>query len=179
MTAGAVNLIDIFLVMLIGGIASFGGGMGPVAVIQGAWVTGGQLDPALFAWVLALSHLTPGPRAAFIAGVGYYLHGWTGSIAAMAGVLMPAWIAAAAAVTGLERMRKVIDRLSRSGLYVVGGLMIAAAVGMAVPLGLSRIEIGAAALAAWLVGWRAIDPVWIVCAALLIGLGSPWLNWLG
>jgi chromate transporter len=116
MTAGTVDLGGIFLVMLVGGIASFGGGMGPVAIVQGAWVTGGQLDPALFAWILALSHLTPGPRAAFIAGVGYYLHGWTGSLVAMSGVLMPAWVAAAGAVTGLERMRRVIDRLSRSGL---------------------------------------------------------------
>jgi chromate transporter len=175
MTAGSVDLINILVVMLVGGIASFGGGMGPVAVIQGAWVTGGQLDPALFAWVLALSHLTPGPRAAFIAGVGYYLHGFAGSIVAMAGVLIPAWIAAAGAVTALERMRKLIDRLSRSGLYVVAGLMIAATIGTALPLGLSRVEIGAAGVAAWLVGRRGIDPVWIVCAALLIGLALQWI----
>lgn len=175
MIAPSVDLATIFLVMLVGGVASFGGGMGPVAVIQGTWVTGGQLDPALFAWVLALSHLTPGPRAAFIAGVGYYLHGLVGSVVAMGGVLMPAWIAAAAVVTGLERIRKIIDRLSRSGLYVVAGLMVAAAIGTALPLGLSRIEIAGAAVAAGLVGWRGVDPVWVVCAALLIGLGSQWL----
>jgi hypothetical protein len=93
----------------------------------------------------------------------------------MGGVLMPAWIAAAAVVTGLERIRKIIDRLSRSGLYVVAGLMVAAAIGTALPLGLSRIEIAGAAGAAWLVGWRGVDPVWVVCAALLIGLGSQWL----
>lgn len=175
MMAAPVDLVSILVVMLVGGIASFGGGMGPVAVIQGTWVAGGQLDAALFAWVLALSHLTPGPRAGFIAGIGYYLHGVTGSVVAMAGVLMPAWIAAAGAVTGLERMRKVIDQLSRSGLYVVAGLMIAAAIGTALPLGLNRIELAAVCVAAWLVGWRAIDPVWIVCAALVIGVGWLWL----
>lgn len=174
MSSSPVDLLTILLVMLVGGLASFGGGMGPVAVIQGTWVTGGQLDAALFAWVLALSHLTPGPRAGFIAGIGYYLHGVTGAVVAMGGVLIPAWIAAAGAVTGLERMRKVIDRLSRSGLYVVTGLMVAAAIGTALPLGLSRWEITAAIIAAWLVGWRGIDPVWIVCAALVIGLGSQW-----
>jgi mannose/fructose/N-acetylgalactosamine-specific phosphotransferase system component IID len=53
--------------------------------------------------------------------------------------------------------------------------MIAAAIGTALPLGLNRIELAAVCVAAWLVGWRAIDPVWIVCAALVIGVGWQWL----
>jgi len=65
--------------------------------------------------------------------------------------------------------------LSRSGLYIVAGLMIAAAIGTALPLGLNRIELAAVCVTAWLVGWRAIDPVWIVCAALVIGVGWQWL----
>jgi chromate transporter len=172
---GTVTLWSILVVMLVSAFASFGGGAGPMVVIQGTWVKGGQLDPALFAWVIALSHLLPGPRAGFIAGIGYYLHGVSGSVVAMAGVLVPAWVAAAVAVTSLDRLREVVNRLMRVGLYVVAGLVVATAVGMALPLALNWVEIAAVCVVAWLVGRHDVEPLWIICAAMAVGLSWQWL----
>jgi chromate transporter len=93
----------------------------------------------------------------------------------MTGVLVPAWVAAAVAVTSLDRMRQVINRLMRLGLYVVAGLIIATAVGMALPLHLNWFEIAAVCVTAWLVGWRNVEPLWIVLAAMVVGLGWQWL----
>lgn len=175
MPAAVAELSRIVLVMLLGAVASFGGGPGPMAVIQGTWVESGRLDAALFAWVIALSHVTPGPKAGFIAGIGYYLQGFPGAVAAMTGVLLPTWVGAAVAARGLDRFRRMLDRLKGAGLFVVAGLMAGTALGTALPMSLNGLEVAAVILVAWLVGWRGADPLWVVLASVGIGLGWTWI----
>ena len=81
-----VGLFEVFLVTALSSLFSIGGGNGPAAVIQDRWVGTGALDPGLFAWALALGYLSPGPKAGFLAGVGYYVHGVTGAVAAIVGI---------------------------------------------------------------------------------------------
>lgn len=84
----------------LGGLAAVGGANGLVAVMQHQWVRTGVVDADAFAWVFAVSYLFPGPRAGFVAGVGYLLRGLPGAAAAVAGVALPACVTSAPCTTG-------------------------------------------------------------------------------
>lgn len=165
-----VGVLEIFLLMLFSALLSFGGGSGQIPLIQGRWVESGQLAPELFSFSLAITYLAPGPRAGFLAGVGYYLAGLPGAAAAMLGIILPTVVGAGAVSAALGRMQWILNRLTPSSGYVVAGLIAAAAWGTARPLHLLPAEMLAAAAVALLVAWRNVEPLKIVLAALAIGL---------
>jgi chromate transporter len=165
-----VGVLEILLLMLFSALFSFGGGSGQIPLIQGRWVETGQLAPELFSFSLAVTYLAPGPRAGFVAGVGYYLAGLPGAAAAMLGIVIPTVVGAAAVSAALGRMQAVLRRLQPSSGYVIAGLIASAAWGTARPLDLVPVETLAVAGVAVLVAWRDVEPLKVVLAALTVGL---------
>lgn len=166
----SVGVLEIFLLMLFSALLSFGGGNGAIPLIQGRWVEPGHLAPELFSFSLAITYLAPGPRAGFLAGVGYYLAGLPGAAAAVLGIIAPTVVGAGAVSLALRRMQRILRRLKPSSGFVIAGLIAAAAWGIAAPLRLHPAEIGAAAAVAALVVWRDVEPLKLVLAALAVGL---------
>jgi chromate transporter len=174
MNAREVGLAEVFVVILVSTLFSIGGGNGPVAVMQDRWVGPGLLDPSVFAWAIALGHLTPGPSAGFLAGVGYSMYGLPGALAAAAGVIAPTAVGAAAVSYWYEKLQPLIKRISVPAGFVIAGMITAAALEMAAPMNLHPVEIGGAAFVALLVGWRDVSAAVVVLGSA--GVGFAW--WL-
>jgi chromate transporter len=170
-----VGLLEILLLMLFSAVFSFGGGSGQIPLIQGRWVESGQLAPELFSFSLAVTYLAPGPRAGFVAGVGYYLAGLPGAGAAMLGIVLPTVLGAAAVSAALGRMQQVLRRLKPSSGFVIAGLIASAAWGTARPLDLLPTEVLAVGAVAVLVAWRDVEPLRVVLAALAVGLAWSYI----
>jgi chromate transporter len=165
-----VGVLEIFLLMLFSAVFSFGGGSGAIPLIQGRWVESGQLAPELFSFSLAITYLAPGPRAGFVAGVGYYLAGLPGAAAAMLGVIVPTVLGAAAVAAALGRMQRLLRRLKPSSGFVIAGLIASAAWGTARPLDFTALEALTVAVLAVVVAWRDMEPLKVVLGALVVGL---------
>lgn len=168
--ADPVALWEVFGVMLIASVLSFGGGS-QVPFIQGQWVETGVLAPELFSFALGVTYLTPGPKAGFVAGIGYYLAGVPGAIVAAAGLVLPTCVGTAAASFATAKMRRLITLLRPSAAFIIGALIAAAAWGAAQPMDLGPAEMAASAGVAVLVGWRRVDPLWLVVGAVTLGAG--------
>jgi chromate transporter len=170
MTSGAVGIVDIFIVILFSSLFSLGGGNGPVAVIQDRWVSKGLLDPALFAWAIALGYLSPGPKAGFLSGIGYYMYGLPGALAAIVGIVIPTCVGAAGVSYGYRKLEPVIKWISLPAGFVIAGMITAAAWDMMSPMKLAGAEMAAVAIVAVLVAWRNLEPVIVVLGSAAIGL---------
>jgi chromate transporter len=170
MMGASVGIFEIVGVILLSSLFSLGGGNGPIAVIQDRWVAQGVLDPSLFAWAIALSYLTPGPKAGFLSGIGYYLYGLPGALAAVVGIVIPTCIGSGAVSYGFAKLQPIIKRISLPAGFVIAGMIAAAAWNMVTPMKLSGYELAAAALVAVLVGWRNLEPVVVVLGAATAGL---------
>jgi len=171
MLAGASEILEIVGVVLLSSLFSFGGGNGAVAIIQDRWVGQGLLDPGLFAWALALGYLSPGPKAGFLSGIGYYMYGLPGAAAAMFGIVLASWIGAAGVSYWYQKLAPVIGLISLPAGFVIAGMIAAAALDMMQPMSLAPGEVVAVALVAVLVGWRNLDSVVVVLGSAVLGLG--------
>lgn len=176
MTAESVGVLEILAVVAVSCLFSLGGGNGPLAVVQDRWVGKGLLDPGLFAWAIALGYLSPGPKAGFLSGVGYYLYGVPGAAAAIAGLVIPTWIGSAAVSYGYRKLAPVIAAVSLPAGFVIAGMIAAAAWDTAGPMALGEMEIAAAGMVAVAVAWRKPEPAFVVLGAALAGLGWYFLR---
>jgi chromate transporter len=174
MTMHSVGVVEIIIVILLSSLFSIGGGNGPIAVIQDHWVTPGLLDPALFAWAIALGHLSPGPKAGFLSGIGYYVYGLPGALAAVVGIVIPTCIGASAVSYGYRQLEPVIKRIALPAGFVVAGMIAAAAWNLVAPMALTGLEMGAVAIVAVLVAWRNLEPVVVVLGSAAAGF-AWWL----
>lgn len=165
-----ISLWKMFIDVLGAGMAAVGGGSGATAVVHQAWVETGFLDPALFAWALALGHVTPGPISTSIAGMGFFVKGLPGALVAMVGVNVPTWLGSILAMRTLRSRRQLLVPLLRPATYVIAGLGAGLAIRTALPLQLSLWELAIATGVTYLVGWRRIDPLWILSVAAVVGV---------
>lgn len=168
------GLTEVLLVVAFSSLFSIGGGNGPLAIIQDRWVATGLLAPPLFAWAIALGHLSPGPKSGFLAGIGYYMAGWPGALAAVLGIVLPTWLACAGVSRSFRRLEPVIRRIGLPATFVVAGMIAAAAWDLARPMELTVPEMLGAGLVTVLIAWRNVEPALVVLAAA--GLGPLW--WL-
>lgn len=166
------GLAEVLLVVAVSSLFSIGGGNGPLAVIQDRWVATGLLAPPLFAWAIALGHLSPGPKSGFLAGIGYYMAGLPGALAAVLGIVLPTWLACAGVSRSFRRLEPVIRRASLPASFVVAGMIAAAAWDLAGPLEPTIPDMLGIGVAAALVGWRNVEPALVVLGAA--GLGLAW-----
>lgn len=166
---GSVDLIEIFFYIALSSLFSFGGGNGQIPVVQGQWVEPGLLSPDGFAIALAFSHLTPGPKAGFVAGVGFYLAGLPGAVVAVSALAVPTCLGAAGVSYATARLQRLVSLVTPSSGYVLASLIAAAAWGTAGPLHLAPVEVAGVAVVAVLVAWRNVSPVVLVVGAVMVG----------
>ncbi|HEY4317308.1 MAG TPA: chromate transporter [Herbaspirillum sp.] len=167
----AVSLTQIFVVIFLSSLFAVGGGNGSAAVIQDRWVGHGLLDSGLFAWSIALSYLSPGPKCGFLAAVGYYMYGVPGACAAMAGIILPTCIGSAAVSYAFSKIEPVIKFIALPACFVVAGMLGFTAWDMGAPLHLNAAEIAGVVVVAVLIGWRNMDPLIVILGAAAIGVG--------
>lgn len=173
--SSSVGVAEVFIVIAVSTLFSIGGGNGPIAFIQDRWVSPGLLDPAHFAWAIALGHLTPGPNAGFLAGIGYYMYGIPGAVAAAMAVVIPTAIGAAAVTHWFAKLQPLIRRISLPAGFVIAGMIAAAGWQLARPMNLSTYEIAGAGIVAILIGWRNMSPALVVVGSAAVGLLSTLL----
>ncbi len=169
MSERSVGLLEVFLVVATSTLFSIGGGNGPIAFIQDRWVTPGLLDPSLFAWAIALGHLTPGPNAGFLAATGYYMHGIPGAIVAAGAVIIPTALGAAAVTIWFAKLERIIKVISLPAGFVIAGMIAAAAWQLAKPMQLSLPELAGVGAAAVLIAWRNVSPVLVILGSACLG----------
>ena len=174
MREGSVGLLEVFLVVATSTLFSIGGGNGPIAFMQDRWVTPGFLEPSLFAWALALGHLTPGPNAGFLAAIGYYMYGIPGAMVAAVAVIVPTAIGAAAVTIWFAKLQRIIKLISLPAGFVIAGMIAAAAWQLAKPMHLSVPELAGVCVAALLIAWRNLSPVLVILGSACVGF----LIWL-
>ncbi|MEX1215521.1 chromate transporter [Saccharospirillum sp.] len=165
----SVGFFGVLGLVMLSTLFSIGGGNGQVAMIQGQWVSNGLLDPALFAWAFALGHFTPGPKVSFVTAIGYYMAGIPGALAAMIGIVIPTSVGASLASHWYQKFQRVINYVSISASMVIAGMMTTAAVGLALPLEPSWIELAGIALVTFLIVWRRPDPILIILGSGTVG----------
>lgn len=166
------SVTEVVLVIAVSSLFSIGGGNGPLAIIQDRWVATGLLAPSLFAWAIALGHLSPGPKSGFLAGIGYYMAGLPGAAAAVVGIILPTCLACAGVSHWFRKLAPMIVRISLPASFVVAGMITAAAWELAEPMDLTAPEILGVAVVAVSIGWRNVEPVLIVLGAAGCGLLS-------
>lgn len=167
----AVSLVQIFVVIFLSSLISVGGGNGSAAVIQDRWVGQGLLDSGLFAWSIALSYLSPGPKCGFLAAVGYYMYGVPGACAAMLGIIVPTCLGSAAVSYAFSKIEPVIKFIALPACFVVAGMLGFTAWSMGAPLHLNPIEIIGVIVVAVLIGWRNMDPLIVILGSACVGVG--------
>jgi chromate transporter len=167
--------LELSLLFLRIGNTTVGGGDPTVTLLQRELSRRGWITAEQFGLAYALSRITPGTNMlAFCAGVGWYVLGIAGSVAAVLAVTIPS----SALVLWLTSVCEMGERIPWLGAAVAG--MIAAAlgtmVGAAWMLAQSQINrsgwlVGVCILAASFVLARfAFSPIQILCVAAAAGL---------
>lgn len=167
---GDVAALEIFAYIVLSAFLSFGGGNGQIPVIQGQWVDPGVLDPGLFAFAVAVTYLTPGPKAGFVAGVGYYLGGALGALAAALGLVVATTGGAGAVSHAMNWVQRLVALVRPASGFLIAALIAAAAWGTAAPMGLHGPELVAVGAVAAGVAGRRLDPLVLVLGAVVVGL---------
>jgi chromate transporter len=162
-------IVQLFGVMALSCLFSFGGANGPLIVVQDRLVDTGLLGVQPFAFLIGLVYMLPGPKATFVSGVGFYLAGVPGAIAAMLGLVIPTVVGSAAANRALIRMQSIVDRAKPATGYVLAGIISATAYSTAGPITIGPIALVAIAIAAYLVAWRDVEPLPLILVALAVG----------
>jgi len=119
---------------------------------------------------LALGYLSPGPKAGFIAGVGYYMYGLSGAAAAVIGIVIASWIGAAGVAYSYEKLAPVIKLITLPAGFVIAGMIFVSAWNLTGPMDLTAVEYAAVALVAVLVRWRNLDSVVVVLGSAALGV---------
>ena len=174
MKGSSVGIVEVFLVVATSTLCSIGGGNGPSAFMQDRWVSPGLLDPSLFAWAIALGHLTPGPNAGFLAAIGYYMYGLPGAITSVVAVIVPTALGSAAVTFWFEKLQPVIKLISLPAGFVIAGMIAAAAWQLAKPMQLSASELVGVCVVTLLIAWRNLSPVLVILGSACVGF----LLWL-
>jgi len=100
------NLWDIFIIWLVIGIQSFGGGTSTLLLIHQACIKKGWLEEDEFVRDWAMVQISPGINLVkFTALIGYRLLGWPGLATAMAGLLLPSALATVLMTAGFSAIR--------------------------------------------------------------------------
>lgn len=166
-----VSLWAIMGVIMFSTLFSLGGGNGQVAVIQDQWVSRGLLEPALFAWAFAIGNFTPGPKVSFIAGIGYYMGGIPGALAALVGIVIPTSVGASLASHYYLKFNRIIQHMSLSAGFVIAGMMTTAGIALGMTLETINIfEVLVIVVAALMFFWIGLDAIIIVASAAALGV---------
>ena len=167
--SASVSALDVMGVIMMSTLFSLGGGNGQIALIQDYLVGPGLLEPALFAWAYAIGNFVPGPKVSFVTGIGYYMAGIPGAIAALAGIVIPTTIGASIASHWYLKFQRVINHMTLSATFVIAGMMTTAAYGLARPMEIAWGEYIIVVVAAVAFAWKGLDAMYIIGGSGLLG----------
>lgn len=162
-------IANLFGLMALSCLFSFGGANGPVIVVQNRLVDTGELAVQPFAFLLGLAYMLPGPKAAFVGGIGYYLAGPPGAVAALLGLALPAAVLAAFANRALVRMQALVDAAKPATGYIIAGIIGATAYSTSRPLPIGGVGLVGIAAVAYLIAQHDVEPLPLILVALAIG----------
>ena len=133
------------------------------------WMTSAE-----FAELFALAQLAPGPNAMVVALIGWKVAGVAGAFVATAAICGPSSLLCYAVLRWWERMSHSPVRaiVQRALSPVAIGLILAS--GYTIARGADRTLVAAALtlIAAALIAFTRVNPVWVLAAAALIGLAG-------
>ena len=161
------SLWEIFLVWLLIGFQSFGGGTSTLLLIREACFKRGWLEEEEFVRAWALVQVSPGINLLKLTIlIGHRLRGWPGLAAAAAGLLLPSGLVTVLMTAGFTAVRSqpLVQAAMKGILPATIGLSLAMGVQMAQPVLLRANQEGPARLGAHL----GI----LTSAALLMGVGG-------
>lgn len=166
------QLFDLFYSFFKIGCFTFGGGYAMIPLIQREVIEHKRwLEKEEFIDLLTIAQSAPGPIALNTGVfVGYKMRGYTGAIAALMGIVVPAFtiILLIAIFFSGVRDNAVIDAAFKGMRPAVVALIVVPVIALAKGMHWSMILI--IALTALLVWWVGISPIYVIIAAAACGI---------
>jgi chromate transporter len=155
-----------------------GGGMASMELLRRSFEARRWVDTPTHALLVAVSRLTPGTNIlAYCAAVGWRLHGWPGTLAALGAASIPGSLIVFALAATLVRLDRypVVRVVLSVGMLVAGALVLSSAWNLLKPYLRSdrwrrALVIVAIAGALYLIGWT---PVRVLLVSAIAGALLP------
>ncbi len=131
------------------------------------WMTSAQ-----FADLFALAQLAPGPNAMVVSLLGWQVAGVPGAFVATVAACGPSSIVCYFAMRRFERMKRARMRqvVQRALAPIAIGLVLASGYTLARAADRSALALALTAVAAAIIAWTRVNPVWVLAAAALVGV---------
>ena len=160
------------------GLFTFGGGYAMVPIIQREVIDRrGWVDRAEFVELLTLAQSAPGPIALNTSVfVGYKMRGYAGALAALLGVVVPAFtVILIVAIYFAQFRENVYVNAAFKGMRpAVVALIVSPIVSLSRGMGAWKYALAAAvALFVW---WSGVSPIWLIIVAAGVGVAIELYN---
>ena len=160
------------------GLFTFGGGYAMVPIIQREVIDHrGWVDRDEFVELLTLAQSAPGPIALNTSVfVGYKMRGYAGALAALLGVVVPAFtVILLVAVYFAQFRENVYVNAAFKGMRpAVVALIVSPIVSLSKGMGAWKYAVAAAV--ALLVWWSGVSPIWLIIVAAVVGVAIELYN---
>ena len=160
------------------GLFTFGGGYAMVPIIQREVIDHrGWVDRDEFVELLTLAQSAPGPIALNTSVfVGYKMRGYAGALAALLGVVVPAFtVILIVAIYFAQFRENVYVNAAFKGMRpAVVALIVSPIVSLSRGMGAWKYVLAAAvALFVW---WSGVSPIWLIVVAAVMGVAIELFN---
>ncbi|MBQ5372889.1 MAG: chromate transporter [Rikenellaceae bacterium] len=160
------------------GLFTFGGGYAMVPIIQREVIDHrGWVDRDEFVELLTLAQSAPGPIALNTSVfVGYKMRGYAGALAALLGVVVPAFtVILIVAIYFAQFRENVYVNAAFKGMRpAVVALIVSPIVSLSRGMGAWKYVLAAAvALFVW---WSGVSPIWLIVVAAVVGVAIELFN---
>ncbi len=160
------------------GLFTFGGGYAMVPIIQREVIDRrGWIDRDEFVELLTLAQSAPGPIALNTSVfVGYKMRGYAGALAALLGVVVPAFtVILIVAIYFAQFRENVYVNAAFKGMRpAVVALIVSPIVSLSRGMGAWKYVLAAAvALFVW---WSGVSPIWLIIVAAAVGVAIELFN---
>jgi chromate transporter len=160
------------------GLFTFGGGYAMVPIIQREVIDHrGWIDRDEFVELLTLAQSAPGPIALNTSVfVGYKVRGYAGALAALLGVVVPAFtVILIVAIYFAQFRENVYVNAAFKGMRpAVVALIVSPIVSLSRGMGAWKYVLAAAvALFVW---WSGVSPIWLIVVAAVVGVAIELFN---
>ena len=160
------------------GLFTFGGGYAMVPIIQREVIDRrGWVDRDEFVELLTLAQSAPGPIALNTSVfVGYKMRGYAGALAALLGVVVPAFtVILLVAISFAQFRENVYVNAAFKGMRpAVVALIVSPIVSLSRGMGAWKYVLAAAvALFVW---WSGVSPIWLIIVAAAVGIAVELSN---
>lgn len=160
------------------GLFTFGGGYAMVPIIQREVIDRrGWVDRDEFVELLTLAQSAPGPIALNTSVfVGYKMRGYAGALAALLGVVVPAFTVILLVAIYFSQIRdnEYINAAFKGMRPAVVALIISPIVSLSRGMGAWKYAL--AAVVALFVWWSGVSPIWLIVAAAVAGVAIELYN---